>query len=66
MKITCKICGEEFDIAKEDKYQVRVPSFDATRGFTKMTWDALDCPHCGCQNLLSKRYDTVRQKKRWI
>lgn len=65
MRVKCKICGGGYDIVKKDTYQVSVPDSGLVRS-GPTTWDAADCPHCGCQNLLGKRYDTVGRKKRWL
>lgn len=65
MEVKCKICGGGFEVKKADKYQVTVPNEGLIRS-DPTTWDAMDCPHCGSQNLLSRRYDTIKKKTRWI
>lgn len=60
-KQKCKVCGKRFDIKKDAVYQVR-PSVSFTEAFTKesSTYDAVDCPNCGCQHRLAVRWGTVK------
>ena len=50
--LTCKVCGEEFRPHKDHRYTVVkhqglfIPS---------LFFDAIDCPHCGCQTILGDR-----------
>ena len=56
---TCKICGRDFPLIAEERYTVR----DAEKtgiavafgGSESMLYDAFDCPHCGCQNIVQER-----------
>lgn len=59
--MTCKVCGRDFALNAEDHYIARdvmkkggvVP---AIIGDVEATlWDAFDCPHCGCQNVIQER-----------
>lgn len=49
----CEVCGHTLNISKENTYIVKVENmlFHNTDDY-----DATDCPYCGCQNLLHKRY----------
>lgn len=57
---TCKICGRDFPLISEERYTARD---EQKIGFTPMItgenepklFDAIDCPHCGCQNVLQER-----------
>ncbi len=56
---TCKVCGREFALIEEELYTARD---DKATGFATIAqgkepglYDAIDCPHCGCQNILQKR-----------
>lgn len=62
---TCDVCGRDFPLLAEEVYMAR----DAERsGITvaivgdmeSKLYDAIDCPHCGCQNILQER------KRYWI
>lgn len=58
-KQVCKICNCNFDIKLTKKYIVKVP----TSGFLfNNFYDAQDCPHCGCQQLLCVRHPLVDDK----
>ena len=60
--LTCKVCGRDFALVAEDHYIARSiksngPSLsDIIASPTEpVQYDAIDCPHCGCQNILQKR-----------
>ncbi len=50
--LTCKVCGEEFRPHKDHRYTVV-----KNKGLfiPPLFFDAIDCPHCGCQVLLRER-----------
>lgn len=57
---TCSVCGREFALTEEDHYIVR--DVEKTGVLPALTgsdeselYDAIDCPHCGCQNILQGR-----------
>ena len=57
---TCKICGWDFPLMAEEHYVARdgekkglVAAFTAQEEGTQ--YDAFDCPHCGCQNIMQER-----------
>lgn len=57
---TCKICGRDFPLLIEDRYVARdivksgvVPTLVGEK--ESSLYDAFDCPHCGCQNLIQER-----------
>lgn len=56
---TCKICGRDFPLIAERRYTARdaVKSGIAVafNGVEEALYDAIDCPHCGCQNTLQAR-----------
>lgn len=51
----CKVCEKEFELKKGDRYTA-VPGYGFGRIFAVDMYDAIDCPCCGCQNLIQKRY----------
>lgn len=51
----CAVCGNEFEIEIDKKYIVKIQE-----SLMNVTYyDAIDCPYCGCQNLLWKRLPKV-------
>lgn len=56
----CKICHREFALCIEDHYVAQDPKktgIIAVIGSNdpEVHYDAIDCPHCGCQNILQER-----------
>ena len=54
MKRKCKVCKKRFNLKKENKYQIYV----APVGLNCIveggkTFEAFDCPMCGCQNIVN-------------
>lgn len=43
----CSICGKRFRLLAENRYEVETKPFDRT-----IYYNAFDCPHCGCQNII--------------
>lgn len=61
-KIKCNVCDFKFRINKKDIYTISIPE----GGLIKTNIDyynAIDCPNCGCQKLLYKRYKKVNVKE---
>lgn len=56
---TCKICGRDFPLITEERYTVRdverTGIATAFGGSESNLYDAFDCPHCGCQNIIQER-----------
>ena len=57
---TCKVCGRDFPLIFEDHYIVQDPrkigAFANLMNTDKeMEFDAFDCPHCRCQNVMQER-----------
>ena len=56
---TCKICGRDFALIAEENYAVRDNEKSgiavAFGGSESTLYDAFDCPHCGCQNIMQER-----------
>lgn len=56
---TCDVCGRDFPLIAEERYTVRgtEKSGIATAiSFEEADrYDAYDCPHCGCQNVVNLR-----------
>lgn len=57
----CKVCGVEFALIAINHYVAR--DLGKTGGLVAslggstegMVYDAFDCPHCGCQNIIQER-----------
>ena len=57
---TCKICGRDFPLIAEEHYVARNPVksgvVPALAGEQEpQLFDAIDCPHCGCQFVMQER-----------
>ena len=53
----CKVCGRRFRLLAKNRYEiVRIPT--PLKGLyfkeneLKVYFNAFDCPHCGCQNVV--------------
>jgi len=56
---TCKICGRDFPLIIEEHYVAKEPGatgLASLSGAPRKLFDAFDCPHCGCQNVMNGRY----------
>lgn len=54
-KYKCVVCGHRFEIEIDKKYVVKIQE-----GLINKTYyDAVDCPRCGCQNIIWKREEIV-------
>lgn len=54
----CAVCHREFALIAEDHYIAVDPQptgITALANSTVYIYDTIDCPHCGCQNVLQKR-----------
>ena len=55
----CKICNKEFELQKKDHYVARDNGRTGLSaiagGSEEELYDAFDCPHCGCQNIMQER-----------
>lgn len=60
---TCTVCGRDFFLLAEDHYitiEGEKLGLSAIVGEVQDIHDAMDCPHCGCQQILCKR------ERRWL
>lgn len=55
-EMNCRVCNHPLNISKENVYVAKVNN--KVFGFTE-NYNATDCPYCGCQNLLQKRFEKV-------
>ena len=62
---TCSVCGREFALISEEHYVARdiekkgvIPAFNGQNEAVR--YDAFDCPHCGCQNVIQERKQEIR------
>ena len=61
----CNVCGVEFALIAINHYVARdcgktggvLASFNGST--EEMLYDAFDCPHCGCQNIMQERKRTL-------
>lgn len=56
----CKVCGRDFPLIAEEVYVARDVMREGVAavivGEVESKWyDAINCPHCGCQNILQER-----------
>lgn len=61
---TCDVCGRDFALLAEDHYVARSdtkPGLSCLAGEVGL-YDAMDCPHCGCQKLLKGRARSLEPK----
>lgn len=56
-KQKCNVCGKRFNIQREKVYLIQ-PTVGLASAFNgeNVTWDAVDCPNCGCQCRLKERW----------
>ena len=56
---TCAICGRDFPLIAEETYiardKGRTGIVNAVENKEVTIYDAIDCPHCGCQTILQER-----------
>lgn len=49
----CKTCGRRFRLLAKNRYEiVRIPTSLKALIEEKVYFNAFDCPHCGCQNVV--------------
>lgn len=49
----CKVCGRRFRLLAKNRYEVvRIPTSLKALVEEKVYFNAFDCPHCGCQNIM--------------
>ena len=65
--VTCKVCGRDFPLIAEEHYIARsvktTPEISLKELWSPsptepVQYDAIDCPHCGCQMILQEREHT--------
>lgn len=51
----CNVCGKRFKLLAQNRYEVVKRPEGALGGLTSNVkyFNAFDCPHCGCQNVVS-------------
>lgn len=56
---TCTVCGRDFPLLIENRYtargEIKTGLSALTGGVEEDLFDAIDCPYCGCQNILQTR-----------
>lgn len=62
-KQKCKICGKRFNVIKDKVYIViETQGFAAALSTPAKKYDAIDCPRCGCQQVLWVRMPRLTNK----
>lgn len=55
----CKVCGRDFPLMTEEHYVARDTEktgiTNVISGSEATLYDAFNCPHCGCQNIMQER-----------
>ena len=52
----CKVCKRRFTASKDNKYLAqKVRSINDAIMTAPTTYEAFDCPKCGCQNIVNVR-----------
>lgn len=59
-EMNCKVCNHPLNIAKENAYIAKVKERFLSVEFVKK-YNAVDCPYCGCQNLLRERFERAEK-----
>lgn len=62
-KVKCNVCNYKFNVNKDKIYEVT-----ENKGITAImsgsdTFDATNCPRCGCQKILWKRLPRIETEK---
>lgn len=56
---TCDVCGRDFPLIAEERHTVRGTERSGIATAISFEeadrYDAFDCPHCGCQNVVNLR-----------
>lgn len=55
-EMNCKVCNHPLNIRKENVYVAKVENAFFR---TSENYSATDCPYCGCQNLLKRRFESA-------
>ena len=51
----CKVCGKKLLLTAERRYTVQKMRSPATAILPPVFFEAFDCQHCGCQNIVGER-----------
>lgn len=54
-KLKCVLCGNRFEIEIDKKYVVKIQEELINTAY----YDAINCPICGCQNIIWKRDEAI-------
>lgn len=63
----CKICGKRFKLIKENRYlaEEKIGALECLKKASK-TFEAFDCPYCGCQNIVNIREgEVIESEAEW-
>lgn len=66
----CKVCNKEFELQRKDHYVARDNGRTGLSalagGSEEELYDAFDCPHCGCQNVMQERKRSCINEDDWF
>ena len=52
----CKICGAKMKLTVDRRYEItKIPVGLMALTEPAITYEAFDCPKCGCQNIVNER-----------
>ena len=59
-KRECNVCGNGIRLKKEEIYVIK----NNTNIMIPTLFNAIDCPFCGCQTILKRRYPMFKQESK--
>lgn len=62
MKTKCTVCGKRFAPQKESVYLINGSAATLDILVRAKNYDAVDCPRCGCQQVLKIRFPQIKEK----
>ena len=57
-RLICKVCGVEFELKKENKYEVIHKERTLISGWQEVIFECFNCPMCGCQNVVNEKHQS--------
>jgi transcription elongation factor Elf1 len=64
--LKCKICGKRMNLKAENRQEIKknksLGECLTNSGSSMQIYEAFDCPHCGCQNIVNIRECNNKEK----